>query len=719
LRGSFVLVGYSGSKLPGLVPELIERSEAIGDATSDTSSYIAGIEVEAFQKSERDTFEERAKGRVDKIVEDDVKNKSQGDRQRDWNWSATYQKEATSVLMPVCHVVFEYSQRFYDFWSDGANILRFVADPLPEDKGRKSAVAISFVPFGVAATLAVICCAVLANDQATPPEIYWGIGLAAVAGLTFGLIRRWALIDYSRRVREAVLNFQKASSTSVILLSDEEKGALLTSFEKPTRSWITSGKPVVILIPTLLAAIAIAVLASIPYWYPPSSSTTIATVEPSGVAPSPSSGMPYQPGPIPAVPPPSEPGASSNPGLVCRDALNTSATDWDTRPRYQAAVAEAKRRGYSVSDCRQTLGLSVPPSSLGDNIPLQLRRRTLDFIGDWYGIVSGQNNNMLAASSSIYAERVDYFGKSLSREEVLAELQRFVDRWPNRSYKARQDTIEVDCDELSMTCNTGGLLDFDSRSPARNERSWGQATFQYVLKFESPTAAPKIIKEVGEVKERHLEPLSSSPLGPISPPGYSPPRASAPQTLCDDLAGNPTDQNKLSTVPGAPYDNLRPQAARAIEACEASAAQYPSELRFQYQLARALAFTDRRRALEILQRIANAGYPASFDNLGWLYYSDLNNPAQAVQYFLQGVRLGDSDAMISLAEMIGRGHFLVSNPLQARIALYKKAAELGNATAARALEIEIAKSQQRLSEAEQQRMMVELFRQFMSNLPRH
>ena len=695
LRGSIVLVGYAGSRLNANVATLIERSEAIADATSDTRSYIAGIEVEAFQKSERDTYAERSKDLVDKIIEADVKSKAQGDAQRDWNWRSDYQKESTSVLMPVCHVVFEYNQQSYELWSDGTNTSRFVADPLPEDNGRKSAIAVGFAPFGVTLALAAIGCAVLANDPTTPPQIYWGMGLATLVSLIFGPVRRWSLLDYSRRLRESVFNFQKASSTNVDWLSDTQKSDLLTSFQKPTRSWLASTKPAAILVPTLLSAATIVVIASAPYWY--------SFPRPATSASPPTSG-------------PREYG-SANDGLLCRDALNQLASDWDTLPSYKAAVDEARRRRYSVSDCRNFLtGTSSPntaahqpapsPSS-PTNVASELRRRTLDFIANWYGIVSGPNSGVLAASTSIYADRVDYFGKSLSREEVLAELQRFDDRWPSRDYRAKQNSIEVDCDEPSMTCTVKGLLDFDSRSPARNERSWGVATFRYAIKFESPTASPKIVKESGEVTERHLESLPSSS------------RASAPETLCDDLAANPTDPNKLATVRGIPYDDLRPRAASAIESCEVSIAQYPNELRFQYQLARALAFTDRRHALEILQRTANAGYPASFDNIGWIYYSDLKNPAQAVQYFLQGVRLGDADAMISLAEMIGRGHFLVPNPVESRIALYKKASELGSATASRALEIEIGKSQQRLTDAERQRMMADLFRLFLSNLPRH
>ena len=156
LRGGFGVVAYAGSKLPENLAFLIEGSKAIEDATSDPSSYVAGFEVEAFQKSERDTFAERARNAVDKIVKSDVMSKAQGDHQRDWNWRSDYTNEATSVLMPVCHIVYEYNGKSYNLWTDGADVSRFDADELPKDVERKRDVSLGFLPLG-AALASTVC----------------------------------------------------------------------------------------------------------------------------------------------------------------------------------------------------------------------------------------------------------------------------------------------------------------------------------------------------------------------------------------------------------------------------------------------------------------------------------------------------------------------------------------------------------------------------------
>jgi hypothetical protein len=46
---------------------------------------------------------------------------------------------------------------------------------------------------------------------------------------------------------------------------------------------------------------------------------------------------------------------------VCRQALNLQKTDWDVHPPFVASVAEARRRGLTVEQCRLAVGL--PPAS--------------------------------------------------------------------------------------------------------------------------------------------------------------------------------------------------------------------------------------------------------------------------------------------------------------------------------------------------------------------
>jgi signal transduction histidine kinase len=179
---------------------------------------------------------------------------------------------------------------------------------------------------------------------------------------------------------------------------------------------------------------------------------------------------------------------------------------------------------------------------------------------------------------------------------------------------------------------------------------------------------------------------------------------------CDRLAGNPTDARKVGD--GVTFDTLRLQSDEAIDACTRAAQQFPSELRYQYQLGRAMQLRDRKKAFDIQTALVRQRYPAAFDNLGWMYLYDKKDPASAVQYFKSGAQLGDGDSMVSLAEMIDRQYFNPPNSYDMKLALWRKAAEMGHVGAQKALEVEAAKTEQlqeqQLSQQRAQQMMFQM-----------
>jgi len=180
---------------------------------------------------------------------------------------------------------------------------------------------------------------------------------------------------------------------------------------------------------------------------------------------------------------------------------------------------------------------------------------------------------------------------------------------------------------------------------------------------------------------------------------------------CDELAGNPTDLRHKGS--GVPYEILKLRPQEAINACTKAVEVSPAEVRYQYQLARAVQMVDRVRAFDLQKRVAAQQYPAAFDNLGWLYASVAKNKNEAVRHFKIGSQLGDPDCMVSLAEMIDQKSYAVADPLREKIALYKRAAELGHPAAQRALEIEMAnfeqQQQQLMTQQQIQQQMIGLF----------
>src|SRR5262245_30513865 len=182
-------------------------------------------------------------------------------------------------------------------------------------------------------------------------------------------------------------------------------------------------------------------------------------------------------------------------------------------------------------------------------------------------------------------------------------------------------------------------------------------------------------------------------------------RASEAARRCDELAANPNDSRRVGA--GVPFEVLKSQAREATASCQLAVDQNPTELRFRYQLGRALEWIDWKKAFHIHQELVARGYPAAFDNLGWLYFRERSDPAQAVIWFRRGVQAGDSDSMVSLADMINRGYTVPANPSEEKLRLYRRAAELGNAVGIRAYQGEIAKEQ-----ATQQERILQLVARF-------
>jgi hypothetical protein len=75
----------------------------------------------------------------------------------------------------------------------------------------------------------------------------------------------------------------------------------------------------------------------------------------------------------------------------------------------------------------------------------------------------------------LYADEVNFNGKTLSRSEVLTAHRLFFERWPERSYKVQDKSMNATCGEVRpglaggpVECVVTGTEDFAQRSIARN-----------------------------------------------------------------------------------------------------------------------------------------------------------------------------------------------------------------------------------------------------------
>lgn len=183
---------------------------------------------------------------------------------------------------------------------------------------------------------------------------------------------------------------------------------------------------------------------------------------------------------------------------------------------------------------------------------------------------------------------------------------------------------------------------------------------------------------------------------------------------CDRLAANPTDARKPASIEGVEYKYLKNSAQAAVESCSTAVRVFPTESRYSYQLARALEFSDSKRAANMYSELARQGYAAAYDNLAGIVLWERKDRSSAIALYEKGVQLGDASAMVSVAYLIQKGWYQTPNadPNIVRFKLLSRAAEKGRRGARETLEGEQAAYQQKLQDQENQRAAQQMMLNF-------
>jgi hypothetical protein len=83
----------------------------------------------------------------------------------------------------------------------------------------------------------------------------------------------------------------------------------------------------------------------------------------------------------------------------------------------------------------------------------------------------------------LYGGYVNYHGTYAPITEVMKVRQEFSDRWANRSYKIRLNSMSVECrpgEYVRIQCDVKGITDWDSTNATK--RHTGSAIFTYTFK---------------------------------------------------------------------------------------------------------------------------------------------------------------------------------------------------------------------------------------------
>lgn len=127
-----------------------------------------------------------------------------------------------------------------------------------------------------------------------------------------------------------------------------------------------------------------------------------------------------------------------------------------------------------------------------------LAQRALAFVIDDMTQSQGSTTDFLNYARKALDDRIDYYGKSTIRAEVLKDKERYVKSWPVRSYRLLSETIRTSCNESQSSCQVNGLLEFNLSNPANGKTSAGTSSFEYGIRF-GPDGG-RIFSENGKIQ---------------------------------------------------------------------------------------------------------------------------------------------------------------------------------------------------------------------------
>ncbi|MDR3482427.1 MAG: hypothetical protein P4L91_17150 [Burkholderiaceae bacterium] len=247
--GSFSVIAYAGKRLLGsnqAVADLLEKRSATGSVAFDPS-YTSDIPMEEFGATESAAYKDRATPQINNIIDQSIRRYAQGNHQKDWHWQGNINTKGAPLYVPVCHAVYEFEGKQYNFWAHGADVSRHVADPLPVDQKRQNAIQMGFVPFTATFISAAFAIFKFDSDWTVP------LVCVAAAGL-YGLVRKTSIIVFSLEIRKSLLARRQAASKSENEMSTVERDAFAKGATKKPRMANTDYDNLVLPFLTLLFA---------------------------------------------------------------------------------------------------------------------------------------------------------------------------------------------------------------------------------------------------------------------------------------------------------------------------------------------------------------------------------------------------------------------------------------------------------------------------------
>ena len=194
---------------------------------------------------------------------------------------------------------------------------------------------------------------------------------------------------------------------------------------------------------------------------------------------------PALPAPAPSEPPPAQT-AAPPPAVIQPEPVSPPVST--AQPRLDPAPEPAPaRRPQQPAQAAPPVQPAPPAVAAQPREPRETRYSrdsaaksfAISYLHSW----SGANDSVLESTADFYGPQVLFHGRTISMRALFDEKRRFVQRWPERDYRPRPESMGVVCNPAGEICTVHAVFDFVAANPARGRRSEGTGALQLIVQF--------------------------------------------------------------------------------------------------------------------------------------------------------------------------------------------------------------------------------------------
>lgn len=136
-------------------------------------------------------------------------------------------------------------------------------------------------------------------------------------------------------------------------------------------------------------------------------------------------------------------------------------------------------------------GSTVPAHAQLDTVPQRTRDWAQAQVEKFVAVWSRDEGVTRDAVERLYAPRVIYYGKNMSREAILADKRAYIAHWPQRRYEIVPGSVDVSCTKGNAICKATAVMRW-SRADRAGRELRGSSRMSFLVSRES---GGKIVRE--------------------------------------------------------------------------------------------------------------------------------------------------------------------------------------------------------------------------------